>query len=119
MHQAAAGLLQGQRDRAATKAFAQCAEPVVEGFGRVDEGEPLGSGLTGHEQADIMFLVGPIQADEGGVFDGLHGTDSFRGLGTRWPWRGEGIIVETLGASRSGVFVERAKAHRTRAKRWL
>ena len=33
-------------------------------------GEVLGFGLVGREQADIMFLVGPIQADEGGVLDG-------------------------------------------------
>jgi hypothetical protein len=38
-----------------------------------------------------MFLVGPIQAEQRGVFDGrFHGADSL-GLRTRWLWCGEGI----------------------------
>jgi hypothetical protein len=122
MDQAAAGFLQGERDRASAEALAQWAEPLGDGFGCVGEGEPLGLVLARHEQTEVVFLIGPIQADHGGVFDGsrVHETVSFLvGERTRWLWRGEGIIVETLGTSGSGVFVESTRAHRPRAKRLL
>src|ERR1017187_4407761 len=96
--------------------------PWRDRLGGIGQHQPLGLGLARHEQAHVVFLVGPIQADEGGILGlvggGVHGRAS-GGVGcrTRWLWLGEGIIAETLGTSASGGFVERTRAHRPRAKR--
>src|SRR4029077_9384966 len=97
--QCAARLLQADGDFARAKALAQLSDPCGDGFGamiKVARLDLIGAGCT---QAVVMFLVGPVQTDEGGELSGswrwFHRDCFFRFKPSRWPWLSEDLIAET------------------------
>ena len=66
VQQRAAGLFQADGDGAAAEAAPQPRDKLGEGLGRVRDLGLFRHGRIGRAQADRVFLVGPVDADDGG-----------------------------------------------------
>ena len=62
------GQLQAHGHRSALKALSERASPLLDGVGAMNQDVKLSLLSVGNLQTDIVFRIGPIDADEGGKF---------------------------------------------------
>jgi hypothetical protein len=62
------GELQAHRHRPALKALSERARPLIDGFGTMWQDSKLSLLSVSNLQTDVVFRIGPIDADEGGKF---------------------------------------------------
>ena len=112
--QRAARLFQGDGDGAAGETAAQLGDPSVQGLRFLLHHQVLDLGRAGRLQADIVLLIGPVQADPGddgvGKRSGMiHGKSS----GKRW----ENTLARSLHSPYSKVLTGRHLSMRCRSER--
>src|SRR5574341_1483423 len=89
-------LLQSNGDGLGAKALLELCDPGSDGFRSVLHRGVFEMAAVGLSQTDIMFMIGPVDANQCG--EGGCSAHSCREewFGARWLWLSEGLIAETL-----------------------